>query len=134
MKFSRIVFRVAGIYGLGLAVLYFAEGFIARNFPPAITHPEFFYGFTGTVVVFHIAYLVMSGDPLRYRPLMPVAVLEKFVFGIPTVVLFLQGRAPFPIVVGALVDIGFGVLFIAAYRATAGETAAGTLATPPAPA
>jgi hypothetical protein len=129
MRFARLVFLVAGLYGLGLLPMYFAEGLIGRWFPPQITHPEFFYGFLGVVIVFHILFLVVSRDPARYRPVMLVAVLEKFVFGLPTIVLFVQGRAPFAIVIAALIDLAFGVLFVAAYRATA-ESAAGAAATP----
>ena len=41
MKFARWVFAVAGIYGvLLIAPLYFSEGRIAVEQPPAITHPE----------------------------------------------------------------------------------------------
>ena len=48
MKFARIVFLVAGIYGLlVVAPQYFLEARIGRDTPPAITHPEFFYGFVG---------------------------------------------------------------------------------------
>ena len=131
MRFARLVFLIAGLYGLGLVPLYFAENFIGRKWPPAITHPEFFYGFLGVVIVFHILFLVMSRDPARYRPIMLVAVLEKFVFGIPTIVLFLQGRVPFAIAVAAVIDLGFGVLFLAAYRSVAKESyPAGTAATP----
>jgi hypothetical protein len=123
MRFARLVFLVAGIYGLGLVPLYFAENLIGRWFPPPITHPEFFYGFLGVVIVFHVLFLVMSRDPARYRPIMLVAALEKFVFGLPTVLLFLQGRVPFAIAVAAVIDLAFGVLFAAAYKSI-GERAA----------
>lgn len=115
MNFAKVVFRVAGIYGLPLAALFFLEGFIGRKFPPAVNHPEFYYGFAGLVVLFHVLYLIMSTDVLKYRALMPLGAAEKFLFGIPTVVLFLQGRVAFPIVVGAVLDLGWGVLFVASY-------------------
>jgi len=48
MKFARIVFRVAAIWGvLVITPLYFMFDLIGRNDPPAITHPAFFYGFVG---------------------------------------------------------------------------------------
>ena len=48
MKFAKIIFLVAGIYGvLVLAPIYFMESTIGRQTPPAITHPEYFYGFLG---------------------------------------------------------------------------------------
>jgi hypothetical protein len=43
MRFAKIVFLIAGIYGLlVLTPLYFLEGTIGRQTPPAITHPDFF--------------------------------------------------------------------------------------------
>ena len=46
MKFARIVFRIAAIWGvLVLTPLYFMFNLIGRNDPPPITHPAFFYGF-----------------------------------------------------------------------------------------
>ena len=129
MNFARIVFRVAGIYGLPLVALFFLEGFIGRKFPPPVNHPEFYYGFAGLVFLFHVLYLIMSFDIARYRALIPLAAVEKFLFGIPTVVLFLQNRVAFPIVVAAVVDLGFGVLFVASYFYTA-QAAAARAATP----
>lgn len=46
VKFARIVFLIAGIYGLLiLAPIYLLESKIGRHTPPAIIHPEYFYGF-----------------------------------------------------------------------------------------
>jgi hypothetical protein len=51
MKFAKIVFLIAGIQGLLiLAPLYFLERTIGRQAPPAITHPEYFYGFVGVAL------------------------------------------------------------------------------------
>src|SRR5579884_36129 len=78
MKFARIVFLVAGIYGLiVIAPLFFMEGVVNSTTPPAITHPEYYYGFAGTALVWQIFFIVLSRDPLRYRPMMLMAVLEK---------------------------------------------------------
>jgi len=72
MKFGRLVFLIGGIYGLLVVTpLYFAESLMSRKFPPAITHPEYYYGFVGAVVVWHLLFLVISRDPARYRPSMP---------------------------------------------------------------
>ncbi|HUP62409.1 MAG TPA: hypothetical protein VNA69_18535 [Thermoanaerobaculia bacterium] len=119
MKFARITFLIAGLYGIiALLPQYFAERLIGRHFPPPITHPEYFYGFIGVVVVWHLLFLMISNDPARYRPLMLLATAEKFVFGLPTVMLYLQGRVALAILVAALVDLAFGVVFVVAYRAT----------------
>jgi hypothetical protein len=46
MKSAKIVFRIAGIWGLLIfTALYFLFDVIGRNDPPPITLPGFFYGF-----------------------------------------------------------------------------------------
>ena len=85
----------AGIYGLvALLPQYFLEERLNRDFPPAITHPEHFYGFVGVAAAWQLAFLLISRDVARFRPLMPVTVVEKISFGAAAVVLFAQGRVP----------------------------------------
>ncbi|HEX8150566.1 MAG TPA: hypothetical protein VF591_25505 [Pyrinomonadaceae bacterium] len=119
MRFARLVFRVAGVYGLLLLPpQYFLEGKLGRDFPPPVTHPEFYYSFLGVAVVWQLLFLVLSGDPVRYRPMMVVAALEKFSFVVAVFVLYAQGRVPTLVLVFSLVDLLFGVLFLVAYRKT----------------
>ena len=48
MRFAKRVYRVAGVYGfIAIVPLYFMEGRIGHDTPPAITHPEYYYGFVG---------------------------------------------------------------------------------------
>lgn len=120
MLFGRWVFAIAGIYGLiVLTPQYFMESQIGRDYPPAITHPEFFYGFNGVALAWQVAFLVISRDPARFRPLMLPAVLEKASFGIAGWILFAQQRIPALIVGFASLDLVLGTLFIAAYFLTA---------------
>jgi hypothetical protein len=120
MKFAKVVFMAAGIYGL-LALLpqYFMEEYNGRNYPPVITHPEYYYGFLGVAVAWQAAFLVLAKDPVRFRPMMIPAVLEKLSFGVAAVILYLQQRVP-PIIVGfGLLDLMLAALFVAAYVKTA---------------
>src|SRR6185503_235028 len=95
MTFARRVFLIAGIYGLIVLVpQYFLEAKTGRDFPPAITHPEFFYGFIGVAAAWQVAFLIIARDPVRYRLMMIPAMLEKLSFGIAAIVLFLQERVP----------------------------------------
>ena len=56
MKFSKIVFRTAGIYGLiVLLPQYFMQAKNGQDFPPAITHPEYYYGFIGVGIAFQFS-------------------------------------------------------------------------------
>jgi hypothetical protein len=119
MKFARLTFLIAGIYGLlALLPLYFMEQQTGRDYPPPITHPEYYYGFVGVAVAWQLAFLVMSRDPVRYRPLMPVAIVEKASFFIPVVLLFLQHRVSTFMLGAASIDGILGVLFLASYLKT----------------
>lgn len=119
MTFARRVFTAAAVYGIVvLAPQYFMEGRIGREFPPPITHPEHFFGFIGLALVWQVAFLVIAQDPMRYRPLMLVAILEKLGFGVPAIVLYLQGRLAGAVLTAGLIDLAWGILFALSYRAT----------------
>jgi hypothetical protein len=121
MKFAKHVFLLAGVLGLlALAPMYFMESSIGRDFPPPITHPEYFYGFIGVALAWQVAFLLMSRDPARYRPLMLAAVLEKFSFSLAVFALCAQGRAPALLLPFAATDFLLGVLFFVAYLKTKG--------------
>lgn len=125
MKFARITFRVAGIYGvLVLAPQYFMEQRIALDFPPAITHPEHFYGFIGIALAWQVAFFIIAHDPARYRPFMWAGVLEKIAFGAAAIVLYVQQRLAAAILAAGIVDLILAGLFIVAIQrtATAGKT------------
>lgn len=120
MKFARIVFLVAGIYGLlVLLPLYFMEAQTGRDYPPPITHPEYYYGFIGVGVAWQLAFLVISRDPVRYRPLMIPSIVEKASFGIAVAVLYLQQRVSTFMLGAAMADSLLGVLFVLAFLKTA---------------
>lgn len=124
MSFPRWVFRIAGIYGvLAIAPMFFLEERIGRDMPPPINHPEYFYGFAGVTLAWQLAFLVISLDPVRYRLLMIPSMVEKFSFVIAATVLLLQNRIPLPIFGGAMIDLVLGLLFVAAFVATAPRTA-----------
>ncbi len=119
MKFAQRVFLIAGIYGLAIiAPLYFLESYVSETNPPAITHPEFYYGFVGVGLAWQIVFLIIARDPVRYRPLMPAAMLEKFPFAIAIYVLYAMGRVSSGPVAGATGDVVLGVLFVIAYLKT----------------
>ena len=129
-RFARRAFTVAGIYGLVVMVpQYFLAARIGRDTPPAITHLEYFYGFIGVVIAWQLVFLLIGRDPQRYRPLMVVAVLEKLAFGVPVIILYMQGQVPGSVLFFVLLDLTLGTLFVASWRATAdaprGLTASG---------
>ena len=119
MKFARWVFGIAGAYGLiVLLPQYFMEGMISAQNPPAITHPEYFYGFVGLAVAWQVVFLVIARDPVRYRLLMLPSILEKLAFAVPGLVLFLQHRIATQVFAFSMVDLVLGVLFVAGFVVT----------------
>lgn len=119
MKFSKVVFRCAGVWGiLILTPLYFMFRTIGVKDPPPITHPAFFYGFIGAGLAWQLAFLVIAQDPARHRPMMIPAVFEKFSYAIAAITLFLQGRMHKSDLVLNGLDMVWGLLFIAAFLKT----------------
>ena len=120
MKFAKIIFLVAGIYGLiALVPMYFLEPVIAAQSPPAITHPEFFYGFAGLGVAWQVLFLVIARDPVRFRLAMIPSVLEKVTFGASTITLYLANRTAREVMLMSCVDLLFAVLFVVSFIKTA---------------
>jgi hypothetical protein len=119
MKFSKIVFWIAFIWGiLILTPLYFMFGTIGRRDPPPITHPAFYYGFVGVGLAWQFAFLVIARDPQRFRPMMIPSVFEKFSYGAALTVLYLQHRLHASDLVFGATDLLFGTLFIIAFFKT----------------
>jgi hypothetical protein len=116
MRFARIVFWIAAIWGfLIITPLYFMFNLIGEKDPPPITHPAFFYGFVGVALVWQIAFLFIARDPIRFRPMMIPAILEKLVYSIPVIILVLQKRMNPTDLMFSATDLTLGALFLAAY-------------------
>jgi hypothetical protein len=124
MRFAKIVFWVAGIWGfLVLTPLYFMFDLIGRQDPPPITHPGFFYGFVGAGLAWQVAFLFLAADPARFRPLMIPSILEKVSYGAAIIVLVWQGRMHKSDLVFAGTDLLLGLLFVIAYLKTRARAA-----------
>src|SRR4051794_4491591 len=123
MTFARRLFLIAGIYGLLVLVpQFFLEDRLGRDYPPAVTHPEHFYGFLGVAVAWQVAFLLIARDPVRFRPMMLPAVLEKATFGLAVVALFFRGRVPAVVLIFGLIDLTLGALFLIAFWRLTPET------------
>lgn len=122
MKFAKYSFLIAGIYGLiVLLPQYFMEAKNGRDFPPAITHPEYYYGFIGVGVAWQIAFLIIAKNPARFRPLMIAAIVEKASFAVAVIPLFLLQRVSTNIFAASLIDLFFGALFVISFFKTSVE-------------
>jgi len=119
MKFAKRVFLISGIYGLIVVLpLYFLEEKTEREYPPAITHPEYYYGFVGVTAAWQILYLMISTDPVRFRPLMIPPMLAKSSFVVAVTILFFQGRGSSTLVGASMIDVLLVVLFFVSYLRT----------------
>lgn len=119
MNFSKWVFRIAGIYGIVvLFPFYFIEENPAAIPPPAMTHPEYYYGFVGLGLAFQVVFLIIATDPVKYRLLMLPSVIEKFSFVIPVALLLASGRVGPYIIPGASIDTILGILFVISFLKT----------------
>jgi hypothetical protein len=116
VKFAKIVFRVAGIYGLlVLAPLYFMEAKIGQDTPPTITHPEYFYGFIGVGLAWQFLFLVLSSDPAKYRTMILPSILEKVGYAVAVLVLYSQHRLAASALAVGSIDWIFAFLFLVSY-------------------
>ncbi|MGA9975539.1 MAG: hypothetical protein WBP98_12085 [Candidatus Sulfotelmatobacter sp.] len=122
MRFAKIVFWIAGIWGvLVLTPLFFIFNMIGRNDPPPITHPAFYYGFVSVSLAFQLVFFVIAKHPVLLRPMMIPSMLEKFGYGATLFLLFLQDRLhPQDLALGGI-DVLFGVLFLIASFKTEAE-------------
>jgi hypothetical protein len=119
MKFAKIVFWIAAIWGLlVITPLYFMFDIISLNDPPAITHPGFFYGFVGAALAWQISFLFIARDPGRHRPLMLPSMFEKFSYSLAVIILVAQGRMHRSDLLFGGVDLLLGALFVVAYLKT----------------
>ena len=124
MKFAKVVFWVAGIWGVVVITpLYFMFDLIGKQDPPAITHPGFYYGFVGCALAWQIAFICIARDPIRLRVMMIPSVVEKFTYCTAVVVLVMQGRTNPRDLVFAATDLTLGALFVTAYWRTKGLSA-----------
>lgn len=115
-RFSRMVFMIAGIYGIGILTPgFFTEKLLAEKMPPAVTHPEYYYGFFGVGLAWQVAFLIIAVDPQRFRPIIPAAILEKLTYVVACVVLLALGRIPMVVAFGGVGDFILGTLFTICY-------------------
>jgi hypothetical protein len=118
--FARRVFNLAAIYGfVSLIPMYFLERRLLERMPPALTHPEFYYGFVGVALAWQVLFVLIAREPARLRPAMLPAVLEKLCWGVAVLVLMAQGRLGSFFLPAALIDLLLAALFIAAWRSVA---------------
>jgi hypothetical protein len=122
MRFANWVFLWAGISGiLMVAPPYFLERQTGVDYPPPITHPEYYYGFFGVTLAWQLLFLVIASDPTRYRTAMLPAMVEKASFAGSIPILYAAGRVAAVWIGFASLDATWLVLFVVAYLRTPKE-------------
>ena len=120
MRFARIVFIIAGVWGIAvLTPLSFLVDITGRQYAPPAAYPQFFYGFISVAMAWQIAFLIIGSDPARFRLLMIPAIIEKLGYVATLIVLFSQARLPAADAQAAVPDGLLGFLFVAAFVKTA---------------
>ena len=116
MRFARWTFGLAALWGIiVVGPLYFLESQIAETAPPAITHPEYYYGFIGTVLAWQLVYALIATDPMRYRPIMLIGAVGKAAFFVACLALYLLGRADAVLPLATAPDLLLALLFCIAW-------------------
>ncbi len=119
MRFARIVFVVAGIWGIVvLTPFYWLVDVTGRRYDPPTMYPHFFYGFFAVALAWQIAFLVIGSNPTRFRALMIPAVLEKCGYVATLAVLYGQGHIAAADAAAAVPDGLLGLLFMLAFMKT----------------
>ena len=122
VRFAKIVFTVAGVWGIAvLTPFFFLFDYIGRHSPPPITHPDFYFGFITVGLAWQVAFLVIGRDPIRFRPLMIPAIIEKLGYVFSLVVLYTQGRLEASQIGPVYPDLALGLLFVASFVKTRGD-------------
>src|SRR5262245_13586119 len=119
MRFAKIVFILAGIWGIAvLTPLFFLVDVTGRQYLPPTDYPQFFYGFLSVALAFQLVFLAIGSNPVRYRLFMLPSILEKVGYVVILAVLHSQGRISWLDAQAGIPDGILGALFIAAYFKT----------------
>ena len=119
MRFARIVFTIAGIWGLVvLTPLFFLRDVSGRVYAPPADYPHFFYGFFAVAMAWQVVFLIIGSNPARFRLMMIPAMLEKFPYVVIATILHGQGRITADDASTAVPDLILGILFAVAFVKT----------------
>ncbi len=119
MKLARFVFGFAAVWGLlVLTPLYWMVEAIGREYPPPFTHTDFYFGFLAVTMAWQLAFVIIAINPIRFRPIMLAAMVEKFGYVLTMGALYGQGQIGLSQFAVSGPDLVLGVLFVAAFVAS----------------
>lgn len=119
MKFAKVVFVCAGIWGIGvLTPLYWLVDVSGRRYGVPTEYPQFYYGFLSVAMAWQIGFLIIGSNPARFRMLMIPGILEKLGYVVPLVVLYQQARVTWADAQAAVPDFALAILMMLAFVKT----------------
>ena len=119
MRFARIVFTVAGIWGIAvLTPFYWLVDITGRHYQAPTEYPNFFWGFFAVTIAWQIGFLLIGSNPSRYRLFMLPAMVEKLGYVITLTLLYKAGRVAPVDATAAIPDGLLGLLFVVAFVVT----------------
>lgn len=119
MTFARIVFLIAGIWGIAvLTPMYWLRDVTGRAYAVPVDSPQFFYGFFAVALTWQLAFLAIAWDPRRLRPFMLLGVVEKMSYVITLAALYQHARISTDDALAAIPDLLLGGLFVVAFVKT----------------
>jgi len=119
MKFAKVVFVCAGIWGIGvLTPLYWLVDVSGRRYGVPMEYPQFYYGFLSVAMAWQIAFLIIGSNPARFRVLMIPGMLEKLGYVVGLAVLYQQARVTWADAQAAVPDFVLAILMMLAFVKT----------------
>ena len=119
MKFAKVVFVCAGIWGIGvLTPLYWLVDVSGRRYGVPTEYPQFYYGFLSVAMAWQIAFLIIGSNPARFRVLMIPGMLEKLGYVVGLTVLYQQARVTWADAQAAVPDFVLAILMMLAFVKT----------------
>ena len=119
MKFAKVVFVCAGIWGIGvLTPLYWLVDVSGRRYGVPTEYPQFYYGFLSVAMAWQIAFLIIGSNPARFRMLMIPGMLEKLGYVVGLAVLYHQARVTWADAQAAVPDFALAILMMLAFVKT----------------
>jgi hypothetical protein len=105
------------IFALGIHY----RGYLWRDLRSSVV----LYGFVGVTLAWQLLFFAIARQPVRLRPVIPFAVLEKLSFGIGVMVIYRQGRLDHSDLYFGGIDLALAVLFMLAWWRLAPESTPG---------
>ncbi len=117
-KYYKYMFLSGAIWNLAVGIIFFLGtifmlSYLASNYdlkiPPSLV---FVHGFLMLVFIVGIGLFVVSTEVTKYRNIVIMFILEKFLAFIIFIAYFIKGDYNFLLVIPVIIDLIYGCLFL----------------------